>query len=91
MSTSQNDDASILARVIVPNGSNLPVGVATEVLKWSFDELDRQRMSELAAKARQGTLTSDEQAEVESFERVTCFLGLVKSQARRSLQDNSGQ
>jgi hypothetical protein len=42
-------------------------------------------MTDLAAKARQGTLTSDEQAEAEGYERVSSFLGLVKSKARCSL------
>lgn len=91
MSTSTIDESAILARVIGPNVPNLPPGVAAELLKWGFDDSDKQRMSELAAKARQGTLTSEEQAETESFERVSSFLGLVKSKARRSLQAQSGQ
>ena len=44
-----------------------------------------------AAKARQGALTPEEQAQAESFERVSSFLGLVKSKARRSLQAHSGE
>jgi hypothetical protein len=91
MSTSTIDESTILARVIGSNEPGLPPNVALEFLKWGFDESDKQRMSELAAKASQGSLTSEEQAETESFERVSSFLGLVKSKARRSLQAHSGQ
>ena len=64
--------------------------MASELLKWGFPEADKQRMAELAAKARQGTLTAEEQAEAGGYERVSSFLGLVKSKARRSLQNDSG-
>jgi hypothetical protein len=84
-----NAEASILARVILPEAPTLPPEVATELLKWHFPDADQQRMSELAAKARQGALTADEAAELEGYERVSSFLGLVKSKARRSLQAES--
>ncbi|MDB5390481.1 MAG: hypothetical protein JWM11_6127 [Planctomycetaceae bacterium] len=91
ISTSTIDESAILARVIAPHEPNLPPGVAAEFLKWSFDESDKQRMSELAEKARRGALTPDEQAETESFERVSSFLGVIKSKARRSLQSHASQ
>jgi hypothetical protein len=91
MSVSTIDESAILGRVIASNDPNLSPSVATEFLNWSFAESDKQRMSELAEKARQGSLTSDEQAETESFERVSSFLGVIKSKARRSLQAHSDQ
>ena len=93
MSTSIIDSAesTILARVIAPNEPTLSVAVAKEFLKWGFSEADQQRMSELAAKARAGSLTDGEQAEIEGYERVSSFLGLVKSKARRSLTASSEQ
>lgn len=91
MSTSAIDESAILARVIGSNEPQLPPSVATELLKWGFNETDKQRMSELAAKARLGTLTTEEEVETESFERVSSFLSLVKSKARRSLKTQSGQ
>lgn len=90
ISTIENSEATILARVIAPDAPTLPPAVASELLKWGYSEADKQRMTELAAKARQGTLTAAEQAETEGYERVTSFLGLVKSKARRSLQNGSG-
>ncbi|HLJ10189.1 MAG TPA: hypothetical protein VKU82_03315 [Planctomycetaceae bacterium] len=91
MSTSiiENAESTILARVIAPEKPTIPPAVATELLKWGFCETDKNRMAELAAKAREGTLTAEEQAETEGYERVSSFLGLVKSKARRSLQIGS--
>ena len=91
MNVSTVDESAILAWVIAANQPDLPPDVAAEVLKWGFDEADQQRMVELASKARQGRLTPDEQQESESFERVSSFLGLVKSKPRRSLLAQSGQ
>ena len=84
MSTSiiENVEATILAHVIAPESPTLPAAVAAELLKWGFPEYDKQRMSELAAKARLGALSAEEQAETEVYERVSSFLGLVKSKAR---------
>jgi hypothetical protein len=88
MTTSTIDDpeTAILARVIGENEPTLPAAVAHEFLRWRFTESDRRRMSELSAKARAGSLTAEEQAEAESYERISSFLGIVKSKARRSLQ-----
>jgi hypothetical protein len=89
-STIENAEATILARVIAADTPTLSPAVASELLKWGFSEADKQRMTDLAAKARQGTLTAEEQADVEAYERVSSFLGLVKSKARRSLTNGSG-
>lgn len=89
-STIENVESTILARVIAPDTPSLTPAVASELLKWRFPEADQQRMAELAAKAREGTLTADEQTEIDGYERVSSFLGLVKSKARRSLKNGSG-
>jgi len=93
MSASSIDSAesSILSRVFAPQSPTLPKAVAEEVLKWGFNEADRERMIALAAKAREGELNSEEIAETEAYERVSSFLGLVKSKARRSLQAYVGE
>ena len=43
-------------------------------------------MHDLAAKARAGKLTADEQAEVEAYSRISSLLGILKSKARRTLK-----
>jgi hypothetical protein len=47
-------------------------------------------MHELAAKAREGTLTPAEQAEINNYERVGYLLGVLHSKARRSLKGRHG-
>lgn len=82
----ENSEAVILARVIAPQSTPISPAVAEELLKWGFSASDQERMSDLAAKARSGTLTPAESLEIEGFERVSSFLGLVKSKARQALK-----
>lgn len=84
--TLENPETAILTRVIESRAPVLCSAVAEEFLAWGFSETDRQRMAELAAKARAGVLTPAEEDEAEGYERVSSFLGIVKSTARRSLK-----
>jgi len=79
-------ESEILTRIIAPDAPTMTRDVALEFLKLAFPDSDKQRMAELAAKARQGSLTPEEQLQAEGYERVSSFLGLLKSKARRSLQ-----
>ena len=88
--TIEDIESKILARVIAPDAANLPPAVALELLKWGFSKEDQLRMTELAAKARQGTLTADEQTEAEGYERVSSFLGLVNPSCAHSSYFQAG-
>ncbi len=88
---SKNYESEILARVILPENPTLSRSAAEEILKFSFSDIDRQRMSELAAKARAGALTPDEQAETDGYERIDSLLGFLKSKARLSLRSAIGE
>ena len=90
-STIENAETAILSRVIAADAPTLTAVIASELLNWGFPEAGKQRMTVLAAKARLGTLTIEERSEAESYERVSSFLGLVKSNARRSLQNSTGR
>ena len=85
----ENAESSILARVMSVDAPSMPEPVARELLKWRFSDDDTLRMSELANKARAGSLTRAELDETEAYERVGSFLGMVKSKARRSLRDGT--
>lgn len=78
-------EADILTRVISPDDPSLNRKVAEAILAMAFKPADQRRMDDLAEKARQGTLSSDERAEADSYERVGHFVSLLKSKARRSL------
>jgi hypothetical protein len=80
-----NDEAAILARAIDRSNWPLTVEAANAFLLLKLAEEDKVRMDELAAKARDGNLTADEELEIEEYRQVGCLIELVKSQARSFL------
>ncbi len=78
-------EAEILTRVISPGDPSLGRQVAEAILALGFKPADKQRMELLAEEAREGTLSAEERAAAESFERVGHFVSLLKSKARQSL------
>ena len=83
-----NTEAAIWARVIHPSG-NLTAPVARALLKLEFSDDDKERMHELSQKAQEGSLTPDEQFEIDNFERVGNMLAILKSQSRKLLKHAS--
>jgi uncharacterized protein YnzC (UPF0291/DUF896 family) len=81
-----NHDAVILDRVVQPNRADLPPEVAQAFLQFEFGQKDRERMHELAMKAQEGSLLSDEQSELDSYRRIGYFLDLMRSKARKTLK-----
>jgi len=78
-------DAAIWERVI-RFGKPPSQTAARALLDLQFAEPDRQRMRELSAKARAGTLTADEELESDAYERLGCVLDILHSQARRTIK-----
>jgi len=78
--------AEILARTIMPDEGNLSVEAARSILHFRLAQADHERVNELAAKARAGTLTDEERAELDEYERITCLVELMQSKARLSLK-----
>jgi hypothetical protein len=85
-SVTTNTEAEILSRVIAPGEPTLPPDTAQIILTFDFGKEDRERMNQLAEKAREGVLTDEEQVEIDCYERVGHFLSLLRSKARISLQ-----
>lgn len=83
--TSSNE-AEILSRVIAPDEPTLPLNAAQIFLTFDFRQEDRERMNVLAEKAREGVLSTEEQTEIDCYERVGHFLSLLRSKARLSLK-----
>jgi len=82
-------EAAILERLIEFEQGELPPEAARFFLSWDFPEADRRRLNELHAKAQEGTLTSAEQADLDSYHHVAQLLERVRSRARRILAANS--
>lgn len=79
-------EAAILARLIGPQKPRLTPAAAAGILALAFSPADKERMNELSAKARAGTLTDDDQAEIDAYSRVGSLLGILKSKARRAVK-----
>ena len=79
-------EAAILTRIAGPDEPAFSAAATKGILTLGFSPADKDRMHTLAAKAREGTLTSDEQAEVEAYSRIGSLLGILKSKARRALK-----
>jgi hypothetical protein len=83
-------EAAIFSRILEPEKPMLSPDAARSILALDFTPSDRQRMNALAAKARAGTLTAEENEELDNYLRVGDLLAIMQSKARRSLQkDNS--
>jgi hypothetical protein len=79
-------EAAILTRVVGPDEPVLSAAAAKGILTLGFGPTDKECMHNLAAKARAGVLSDDEQAQVDAYSRVSSLLGILKSKARRALK-----
>lgn len=84
-----NCDVAIMARIVHPERGDLSLAAARAILKFEFEQSDRDRMRALLAKAQSGTLTKEEQAEIEDYDRVGHLLGLMHSKARKALKKHA--
>jgi hypothetical protein len=78
--------AEILDRTVGPDVGDLSPEGARAILKLKLNEFDRRRAHELAVKNQEGRLTSDEEAEIEAYQRVGRLIDLLWAKARRSLR-----
>lgn len=81
----QKTEQAIWARLLDANGPLSPE-MARSILKLDFPPKDKERMHELAAKARGGNLSASERADIDTYGRVGSLLSVWKSKARQSLK-----
>jgi hypothetical protein len=79
-------EVSILNRILRPDVPTFSPEAARDILALDFDQADKDRMRELSAKARAGSLTAEEDAEAGKYELVGHLLNVMQSKARRSLK-----
>lgn len=80
-------EAELWTGILYPDG-RIPSLAASVILDLSFTPAHRRRMKQLSAKARAGTLSPEEEFEVQNFERVGDLLSILKSKARQALKSN---
>ncbi len=90
LSPADTSDVAILSRILMPDDPSFSPQTADDILALDFNEADKARMRQLSAKAREGTLSPDEQAEISNYERVGHLLNILQSKARRSLKGRRG-
>jgi hypothetical protein len=64
----------------------LSPAAARALLQVRFGPQDQERMRQLSSKAEAGTLTPQEEAEIDVYERLGCLLDILHSKARRALK-----
>lgn len=80
-----NTEAAILGRLLQAKHSQSR-DVAEYLLSIDFDRDDLDRMNLLSERARQGSLTPEETAELDSYLHVGTLLSILQSRARRLLK-----
>jgi hypothetical protein len=81
----QNTEAAILARIIEADEKEVTPDVARYLLSMQLPEADRERVDELSARARSGSLTTTEEEELDSYLHIGSLLAVMQSRARSFL------
>jgi hypothetical protein len=80
-----NSHAAIFGRLIESERDDLTPDLARYFLRLAFPVQDRERVNELAAKSREGSLSVEERNELEGYNLAGDVLALWQSKARRAL------
>ena len=83
---SPNTEATILTRMVQADDRELTPDTARYWLSMKLPAVDEERVDELSATARAGSLTESEKQELESYLQVGIFLSIMQSKARRLLK-----
>ena len=84
---SQQDGLGHLESDRATGAGNARAEVARALLKLDFDPEDQRRVEMLSSRASDGTLSTEERAELEEYIRVNNELMILQSKARLSLQE----
>lgn len=77
------DNATIFQRV-VDLGDDIPPSLAKLILSRHLSPIDQKRHERLASKAQAGSLTPDEEVELDNLIRIDTLLAILRIRARRS-------
>jgi len=82
----RTNEIAIFGRLIQSQKGDLARDLARFVLNMGFEESDQSRMSDLAARNQEDSLTPDEREELQSYVRASHLLAVLHSKARKSLK-----
>jgi hypothetical protein len=83
-------EASAFDRGVTPVLTLVLPDRANSVVNFHPDHKLQDRIDQLAAKANEGELTAEEQAEYLGYVRANKFVAILKRQAQRHLSDSPG-
>lgn len=78
----------ILEQIINPHEGSFSPEHARYVLSLRIPEFLKERYAELSEKSQEGSLSAEEQQELDEFLDADTFLSVLKSKARISLKNN---
>jgi len=81
-----NTEAAILARIIQSDERELTPDAARYLLSMKLPSSDEDRVNELSAKARAGSLSEAEAQELDGYLHIGSLLAVMQSVARRLLK-----
>jgi len=81
-----SSEIAIFGRLIESERGDLDAGLARYILTLGFPAADQSRMSDLAVRNQDGTLTAEEVVELDNYVRSGHLLALLHSKARKLLK-----
>src|SRR5690349_1185646 len=81
-----NTEAAILTRILGSDQKTMTQEIAQYLLAMKLPASDEERVNELSAKAREGSLTEAETQELDGYLHVGSFLSVLQVRARRLLK-----
>jgi hypothetical protein len=78
-----NSEAAILARILQADERQLTPEAARYLLSMKLPPADEDRVNQLSAKAREGSLTEAETQELDSYLHIGSLLAVMQSKARK--------
>jgi hypothetical protein len=88
--TFPTNQIEIFARSLDQRRDQLSGDVAKFFLTLELSDADRIRLDELASKAQQGTLSPEEEGEIDEYRRIGRLVEIMKLKAEAALRGISG-
>jgi len=85
-STNRTSEIAIFGRLIKANDGNLSRQLARYLLTLGFEQVEQDRMEDLACRNQKGALSPAEKEELLNYVKVGHLLALLHSKARKSLR-----
>jgi hypothetical protein len=83
----EKSEPAIIARALRPHEGNLTRELAEHLLTLSLADTDKQAAKELSELSKTGSLTPEQEIELENYRRAGRLFELLKSKARLTLRD----